>query len=288
MKVSGFTFVRNALLFDYPFLESLSSLLPLCDEVVVAVGRSDDQTLEKLRSLNSPKITIVETVWNEHLRTGGAILAQQTNIALDHVKGDWAIYLQADEVLHEKDYPVIRRAMETCLQDRRVEGLLFSYKHFYGSYDYVGVSREWYRNEIRIVRTGVGVRSWGDAQGFRIGERKMRVRPVEGSIYHYGWVKPPEKQQAKLKSFNRWWHSDAWVQQHVGATEEYAYETGKQLVPFAGTHPAVMQELVRSQSWIFPYDPSRTEVSFKHRVLVWIEAVTGKRLGEYRNYEIIP
>lgn len=288
MKVSGFTFVRNALLFDYPFLESLSSLLPLCDEVVVAVGRSDDQTLEKLRSLHSPKITIVETVWDEHLRTGGAILAQQTNIALNHVTGDWAIYLQADEVLHEKDYPVIRRAMETSLQDRRVEGLLFSYKHFYGSYDYVGATREWYRNEIRIVRTGVGVRSWGDAQGFRVDERKMRVKPVEASIYHYGWVKPPEKQQAKQKSFNRWWHSDAWVQQHVGVTEEYAYETGKQLVPFAGTHPAVMQERVRSQSWNFPHDPSRTEISFKHRVLGWIESVTGKRLGEYRNYEIIP
>lgn len=288
MKVSGFTFVRNALLFDYPFLESLSSLLPLCDEVVVAVGRSDDETLEKLQSFQSQKITLIETVWDENLRSGGAILAQQTNIALDRVKGDWAIYLQADEVLHEKDYTVIRRAMETHLQDHCVEGLLFSYKHFYGSYDYVGVSREWYRNEIRVVRTGIGVRSWGDAQGFRIGERKMRVKPVEAAIYHYGWVKPPEKQQAKQRSFNRWWHSDAWVQQHAGTTAQYAYETGKQLAPFTESHPFVMQERVRSQSWNFPYDPLRVKVSLKHRVLRWIEEVTGKRLGEYRNYEIIP
>jgi len=288
MKVSGFTFIRNALLFDYPFLESLSSLLPLCDEVVVAVGRSDDETLEKLQSLQSQKITLIETVWDENLRSGGAILAQQTNIALDRVKGDWAIYLQADEVLHEKDYTVIRRAMEAHLQDHRVEGLLFSYKHFYGSYDYVGVSREWYRNEIRVVQTGIGVRSWGDAQGFRIEGRKMRVKPVDATIYHYGWVKPPEKQQAKQRSFNRWWHSDAWVQQHVGTTEQYAYETGKQLAPFTEPHPSVMQERVRSQSWNFPYDPSRRTVSLKRRVLRWIEMVTGKRLGEYRNYEIIP
>lgn len=288
MKVSGFTFVRNALLFDYPFLESLSSLLPLCDEVVVAVGKSDDETLEKLQSFTSQKINLVETVWDEHLRSGGAILAQQTNIALDHAKGDWAIYLQADEVLHENDYPAIRRAMETHLQDKRVEGLLCSYKHFYGSYGLVGASREWYRNEVRVVRTGIGVRSWGDAQGFRIGGRKMRVKPVDATIYHYGWVKPPEKQQAKQRSFNKWWHSDAWVQQHVGTAEQYAYETGKQLIPFTGTHPAAMRERVRSQSWHFPYDSSQRKVSLKNRMLGWIEAVTGKRIGEYRNYEIIP
>lgn len=288
MKVSGFTFVRNAILFDYPFLESLASLLPLCDEVIVAVGRSDDETLNKLQSLRIPKLKLVETVWDETLRTGGAILSHQTNVALDQTTGDWAIYLQADEVLHEEDHPAIREAMETHLPDKNVEGFLFSYKHFYGSYGYVGSSRKWYRNEIRIVRPGAGVRSWGDAQGFRINGRKMRVKPVNASIYHYGWVKSPEKQQAKQKSFNRWWHSDDWVRHHVGSSDRFAYETSEQLLPFTGSHPAVMRERVRSQSWNFSYDPGQTRISFKNRVLGWLENLTGKRIGEYRNYELIP
>ncbi|MBM3912615.1 MAG: glycosyltransferase family 2 protein, partial [Sphingomonadales bacterium] len=45
MKVSGFTFIRNAVLLDYPILEAIRSILPLCDEIVVAVGKSEDETL---------------------------------------------------------------------------------------------------------------------------------------------------------------------------------------------------------------------------------------------------
>ncbi|MGH2566706.1 MAG: glycosyltransferase, partial [Bacteroidota bacterium] len=165
MKISGFSFVRNAVQYDYPFLEAIQSILSLCDEFIIAVGKSEDDTFEQLRSLNSPKIKIIETVWDESLRAGGAILAQQTNVALDHVSGDWAFYMQADEVVHEKDLSTIRRAMEQHVTDKEVEGLLFSYKHFYGSYRHVGDSRRWYRREIRVIRPGIGVRSWGDAQG---------------------------------------------------------------------------------------------------------------------------
>ena len=138
MKVVGFTFVRNGVIYDYPFLESIHSLLPLCDEVIVAAGRSDDSTLEQIKSLQSSKVRIIETVWDDSLRTSGTILSQQTNLALDQVTGDWAIYLQADEVLHEKDYPAIKNAMTLCQNMNEVEGFLFHYNHFYGSYDYTG------------------------------------------------------------------------------------------------------------------------------------------------------
>ena len=40
MRVSGFTFIRNAIHYDYPIVEAIHSILPLCDEVVVAVGNS--------------------------------------------------------------------------------------------------------------------------------------------------------------------------------------------------------------------------------------------------------
>lgn len=287
MNVSGFSFVRNGVTFDYPFLESLQSILPLCHEFVIAVGESDDDTLERIRALNCPKIKIIETVWDESLRSGGSVLAQQTNIALDHVTGDWAFYLQADEVVHERDLPTIEQALRMYLADQRVEGLLFPYLHFYGSYQYVGTSRRWYRREVRVVRTGIGVRSWKDAQGFRIGGRKLRVKLVEAPIYHYGWVKPPEIQQAKQQSFNKLWHSDDWVEKNVNQTATYDYSNGGRLTLFEGTHPAVMQQRVNAQHWSFEYDPARVRQSPKERILDWLEQKIGVRIGEYKNYELM-
>jgi glycosyltransferase involved in cell wall biosynthesis len=287
MRISGFSFIRNGVIYDYPFLESLRSLLPLCDEVVLAVGQSDDDTLRRIEALNSPSIRIIPTVWDDSLREGGSILAQQTNIALDAVRGDWAVYLQADEVLHENDYDKICRAILDASADPRVEGLLFPYQHFYGSYEYVGASRRWYRNEVRVVRTGIGVRSWGDAQGFRIGSRKLKVKPVDAYVYHYGWVRPPDLQQRKQRSFHRYWHTDEWISSHVGDSEKFDYAKGGRLRRFTGTHPAVMKQRITMQDWRFEYDPRRAGGPFKDRVLDWLEEKTGLRPGEYRNYELL-
>ena len=287
MTISGFSFVRNGVTYDYPFLESILSILPICDEFVIAVGESSDDTLQRIESLGSPKIKIIETVWDASLRTGGQILAQQTNVALDHVIGDWAFYLQADEVVHENDLPLIRQTLERVHNDKQVEGLLFAYKHFYGSYEYVGTSRRWYRHEIRIVRNKIGVRSWGDAQGFRLGGRKLRVKRVDASIFHYGWVKSPEVQMAKQRSFNRLWHSDHWIERRLGLDSSYNYHGGTHLEKFKGSHPAIMHERIRSADWSFEYDPSKVRLSIKDMLLEWIEAKSGIRIGEYRNYELI-
>ncbi len=287
MRVSGFTFVRNGIRFDYPFIESLRSLLPLCDEVVVAVGNSDDGTRERLLELHEPKLRLIDTTWDESLRVGGRILAQQTDVALNAVTGDWAIYLQGDEVLHEKDYDIIRAALASEGAAPEVEGFLLRYLHFYGGHSYIGDSRRWYRREVRIIRNGIGVQSWGDAQGFRIKGRKLRVRPLDADVYHYGWVKPPAVQQLKQRSFNKLWHSDEWVARNVASTAEYDYARGGKLKRFEGTHPSVMRERVVGQSWTFTYDPKRLRLSPRERFLELIERTTGWRIGEYRNYELL-
>jgi hypothetical protein len=287
MTISGFSFVRNGILFDYPFIESIRSILPICDEFVIAVGKSEDDTLARIQSLHEPKIKIVETIWDESLRTGGSILAQQTDVALSRASGDWAFYLQGDEVVHERDLPVIQETMQQYLSDPIVEGLLFNFVHFYGSYRYVGDSRRWYRREIRIVRNGIGVHSWGDAQGFRIGPRKMSVKPIDASIYHYGWVKPPAIQQRKQKSFNRLWHSDAWVEEHVKHVDQFDYSTGGRLTEFTGTHPAVMKQRVEAQNWEYSYDPQKVKEPLKERLLNWYEEKSGHRIAEYKNYVLI-
>lgn len=287
MKIAGFTFIRNGVIYDYPFLESIQSLLPLCDELIIAVGRSDDNTLEQIKSLKSSKIRIIETIWDDELRKSGTILSQQTNLALDQVAGDWAVYLQADEVLHEKDYSAVRNAMNTYRNINEVEGLLFNYKHFYGSYGYIGNSRRWYRREIRIVRPSDKVRSWGDAQGFRIGGRKLRVKLIDAAVYHYGWVKPPDIQQLKQRYFNKLWHPDKWLDHHIGDMAEYDYSKGGKLKLFEGTHPEVMRKRVDSQNWHFQYDRKKIRQQLKEKMLDSIEKRLGWRIGEYKNYKII-
>jgi len=287
MKIAGFTFIRNGVIYDYPFLESIQSLLPLCDELIIAVGRSDDNTLEQIKSLKSSKIRIIETIWDDELRKSGTILSQQTNLALDQVAGDWAVYLQADEVLHEKDYSAVRNAMNTYRNINEVEGLLFNYKHFYGSYGYIGDSRRWYRREIRIVRPSDKVRSWGDAQGFRIGGRKLRVKLIDAAVYHYGWVKPPDIQQLKQRYFNKLWHPDKWLDHHIGDMAEYDYSKGGKLKLFEGTHPEVMRKRVDSQNWHFQYDRKKIRQQLKEKMLDSIEKRLGWRIGEYKNYKII-
>ena len=169
MFVSGFTFVRNAIKFDYPIVEAIMSILPVCDEVIVAVGNSDDDTLGLIKSIDSPKIKIIETVWDDTLREGGKVLAVETNKALAAVSkdADWCFYIQGDEVVHEQYLPAIHQAMDDNLHDRKVEGFLFKYLHFYGSYQYVADAQRWYRQEIRIIRNQKKITSYRDAQGFR-------------------------------------------------------------------------------------------------------------------------
>lgn len=289
MKVSGFTIVRNAIKFDYPIVESISSILPLCDEIVVAVGDSEDDTLQLIRSISSPKIKIIETVWDDSLREGGRVLADETNkaFAATDPESDWAIYIQGDEVIHEKYHPAIKEAMLRWKENKRVEGLLFNYTHFYGSYDYVGDSRRWYRKEIRVVRNDKSISSYKDAQGFRKNGEKLDVKPVDAYVYHYGWVKPPEAQQAKQQSFHKMWHDDQWMQKNIPQVGEFDYSQIDSLAKFTGTHPAVMEERIKRKNWQFTFDPTQKKLSLKVRLLMWVERTFGWKIGEYRNYRII-
>jgi hypothetical protein len=289
MKLTGFTIVRNALKYDYPIVESINSILPIVDEYVIAVGRSEDETLNLIRSINSPKIRIIETIWDDTLREGGRVLAEETNKAFDAIGSDtdWCFYLQGDEVVHEKYHEEILRACRQYKENKEVDGLLFKYEHFYGSYDYVGDSRTWYRNEIRIVRNDKSIRSYRDAQGFRKNGAKLKVKPVAAYIYHYGWVKDPRFQQAKQENFHKMWHDDEWVKAHVAEANAYDYSMIDSLKKFQGTHPAVMKERLQRMNWDFHWDVAQKKFKLKGWLLYKIEQLTGVRLFEYQNYEQI-
>ena len=127
MKVSGFTFIKNAIKYDYPIVEAIQSILPICDEVVVAVGKSEDETMALIKSIDPSKIKIIETEWDESLREGGRVLAVETDKAFKAISkdSDWAFYIQGDEVIHANYLPTIQNTMRQALDNPAVEGLLF-------------------------------------------------------------------------------------------------------------------------------------------------------------------
>ena len=291
MKVSGFTFIRNAVKNDYPIVEAIQSILPICDEFVVAAGDSEDETLRLIESIHSPKIRIIHTVWDTSVREGGRTFALETDKAFDAISPDtdWAFYIQGDECIHEKYLPVVHKAMEDNLHKTEVEGLLLKYLHFYGSYDYTASSRRWYRNEIRVLKFNSSVRSYRDAQGFRLDGRKIRVKPVDAYVYHYGWVKPPAGLGNKMQSFNKFYHDDLWIATNYPETDSFDYGNADRLLHFTGTHPAVMQKRIAALNWKFSFDPIQIQnkMSLRRRVLQKLEDLTGWRVGEYKNYKVI-
>ena len=252
MKVSGFTFCRNAVRYDYPVVESIQSILPIVDEFIVNVGRCEDGTLELIRSIGDPKIRIVESVWDDTLQKDGLIYSQQTNIALAQCTGDWAFYLQADEVIHEDDLPRVVDAMRTYHRTPEVRGLIFRYLHFLG--DYWSTNPWFYHKAVRIIRNNGEVESCGDAVGFHFKAtgQYLQSGPREwlalsgARVFHYGWVKEPKTMLAKKQEMTTVYHGDAPPpsEAKLYTQDTFEFEDYDILKGFRGSHPAVMLERI--------------------------------------------
>lgn len=289
MKVCGFTIVRNAIKYGYPVVESIRSVLPVCDQFIVAVGKSEDNTLELIKNIGSPKIKIIETEWDESLQEGGRVLAVETNKAMDEIEQefDWCFYIQADEVIHEKYYPEIRKQMSYWKDYPEVEGLLFKYLHFWGTYDYVGTNRRWYRQEIRIIRNDKAIRSYKDAQGFRKNNQKLNVKFIDAYVYHYGWVRSPDTIREKMSSFHALYHSGEKLKEKQKQSEEFDYSQVGSVRKFEGSHPDVMKPMIEKLDWHVNIDVSQKNIGFKDYLLFLFEKVFGYRLFEYKNYKVL-
>ncbi|MEP7109095.1 MAG: glycosyltransferase family 2 protein [Ferruginibacter sp.] len=295
MKVSGFTFVKNAVKYGYPVVESIRSVLPVVDEMVVCLGDSEDATNELIASVRSDKIKIIHSVWDKNLRKDGKVLAEETNKALDATAADadWLFYIQADEAVHEKYHAVIIDAMEKYRDDKQVEGLLFHYHHFYGSYRFIGDGRRWYSKEIRVIRNNKSIRSFRDAQGFRFDDgRKLQVKLIDAYIYHYGWVRNPVTMFQKYKDFGQHWveknEHDKWAGELEKKNTQFDYSNIDSVILFEGTHPSVMEERVKKEDWKFDLDSKKKNFkNTKHRLLYFLSQKFGWRPFEYSNYKRI-
>ncbi|MEJ7929956.1 glycosyltransferase [Ramlibacter sp. AN1015] len=284
--ISGFTFIRNGVLLGYPFVESIRSLLPLVDEFVVVVGRSSDDTLERIRAIGDSRIRILETVWNERMEERGFVYAQQKMIAQYACTGDWAFYLEGDELVHEGEIDRIRRSVERHHPDQDVEALVFDYYHFYGVPSQIATSPAWYRRECRLIRNTI--RSYApDGQYWLVTSTHRRPRypraaPADAHIYHYGHVRRHDYMQRKLDQVSRYW-SKAAPSSHYGRIDPRA------LAPFTGTHPAVIAGwLAEEAETEFALDPQHalTRRERKHRVSMLLERAFGWDLS-HKHYRLV-
>jgi hypothetical protein len=285
--VSGFTIVRNAITLDFPVVASIRSLLPVCDEVVVNVGRSDDETLELVRSIDDPKIRILETGWDMTIRN--RVLGDETLRAMRACRHPWGIYIQADEVLHEHGAEEVAAAIARHDTDPRVEGLLVRYLHFYGDMDTIAVNRRWYRREVRAVRLdpALDIRPYQGAQGFRVGPelRKIRARLTGAEMFHYGWARPTQALKAKRET-NRVIYP--WSREREARRPLLPWFPG--LTRFQGTHPAVAREWVdaRRHDVERRVEPPHFQPEFlRFYASDIIERLTGARVFEFRNYTVV-
>ena len=237
ISISGFTFIRNGVELGFPFEASIRSLLPLVDEFVVAVGRGSDDTLARVLAIGDPKIRVIETVWNERMADRGFVYAQQKMIAQYACTGDWAFYLEGDEVVHEDDLPAIRASVERHHANPAVEALVFDYRHFYGSAQWVSVSPGWYRRECRLIRNTI--RSYApDGQYWLVTTDHKKPRNPQAAlanahIFHYGWIRRNEDMQKKLDQVSKYWASSNTLK------IQYSQFDARALEAYQGTHPAV-------------------------------------------------
>ncbi|HUI92893.1 MAG TPA: hypothetical protein VLX68_11655 [Chitinivibrionales bacterium] len=296
MKLSGFSFARNADKLGYPIAESIASILPVCDEFVIAIGAGDagDRTRDIVAAVGSSKVRIIDTVWTDRDTLKGAVYSQQTNIALSQCTGDWCFYLQADEVLHERYLDIVRTRCERLLGDGRVEGLLFSYKHFWGDYTHFQNSHGWYPYEIRIVRNNIGAQSFGDAQSFRRGEKKLRVALANAEMFHYGYVRHPRLMQRRNAEIETTYHGEAEARKMFGhRPAQFDFGPMEKLAVYKGTQPKVMEKRISEMDWKeLLYNKGKStgpRKSLKHRILTWIEKTFfgGRQVGGYKNYILL-
>ena len=285
MKVSAFTFIRNGQILGYPFLQSIQSVLPIVDEFIVNVGESEDETLALIQSIDSKKIRIIESKWNETMQNRGYVYGQQKMIAHFNCTGNWAFYVEGDEVYHEKELDKISQSMKMHLNNSKVEALVFDYYHFYGNKNTYLDSPGWYRSEARIIKNSLRSYSpdglfWLILDGNKKG-RYPKAKHTGAHCYHYGWVRSEEQMNLKSQKVQKYWSNH-----HKKI--DYTQKDGSIIKEYFGTHPEVVKDWLPKSNGLFEVDPNYvlSNKEKKHRVINKIERIFGLDLSK-KHYKLI-
>ena len=285
MKVSAFTFIKNGQILGYPFVQSIKSILPIVDEFVINVGRSEDDTLVLIQSINSPKIRIIQSIWNNNMHDRGYVYGQQKMIAQFNCTGDWAFYIEGDEVYHEDDLDKIRASMQTHIDNPEVEALVFDFYHFYGNSNSYLDSPGWYRSEARIIKNSV--RSYAPDGLFWLvldsnkNGRYPKAKHTGACCYHYGWVRSEEQMNLKSQKVQQYWGGEP-------TKIDYSQMDQQIIKAFSNSHPKVVQDWLPKDKGIYQADPTYqpSKKQKKHRLMLKLEKLFGLELSK-KHYKLI-
>ena len=285
MKVSAFTFIKNGQILGYPFVQSIMSILSIVDEFVINVGYSEDNTLSIIESIESPKIRIIQSNWNESMTDRGYVYGQQKMIAQFNCIGDWAFYIEGDEIYHEEDLKKITESMQTYLKNDNVEALVFDFYHFYGNSISVLDSPGWYRSEARIIKNTV--RSYApDGLFWLILESNKKGRYPKSkhtgvTCYHYGWVRSEDQMNLKSRKVQKYWGNQY-------ERINYSQMDGSIIKKFEGTHPKIIRDWINDDGDIYKVDPNYqiTKKQRKHRMMIKIEKLLHVDLSK-KHYKLV-
>ncbi len=285
MKVSAFTFIKNGQILGYPFVESIQSILTIVDEFVINVGESEDDTLLVIQSIHSSKIRIIKSKWNDTMQDRGFVYGQQKMIAQYNCTGDWAFYIEGDEVYHENDLEQIRESMIIHLDDPNVEALAFDFYHFYGNANSYLDSPGWYRSEVRIIKNSV--RSYAPDGLFWLvlnsnkQGRYPRAKHTGVSCYHYGWLRSQEQMNLKSEKVQKYWAKDP-------VKVDYSQMDQSIIKEFQGSHPEIIKEWLPKESGLYQVDPNYkpTKKQKKHRMMIKFEKLFGVDLSK-KHYKLV-
>ena len=285
MKVSAFTFIKNGQILGYPFIQSIQSILPIVDEFVINVGQSEDDTLALIQSINSPKIRIIQSIWNDNMHDRGYVYGQQKMIAQFNCTGDWAFYIEGDEVYHEDDLDKIRASMQTHIDNPEVEALVFDFYHFYGNSNSYLDSPGWYRSEARIIKNSV--RSYAPDGLFWLvldsnkNGRYPKAKHTGACCYHYGWVRSEEQMNLKSQKVQQYWGGEP-------TKIDYSQMDQQIIKAFSNSHPKVVQDWLPKDKGIYQADPTYqpSKKQKKHRLMLKLEKLFGLELSK-KHYKLI-
>ena len=285
MKISAFTFIKNGEILGYPFIQSIQSILPIVDEFVINVGQSEDDTLALIQSINDPKIRIIQSTWNDNMHDRGYVYGQQKMIAQFNCTGDWAFYIEGDEVYHEDDLNKIRASMQAHVDDPEVEALVFDFYHFYGNANSYLDSPGWYRSEARIIKNSV--RSYAPDGLFWLvldsnkKGRYPKAKHTGAHCYHYGWVRSEEQMNLKSKKVQKYWGGEP-------AKIDYSQMDQSIIKGFSGIHPKIVKDWLPKDRGIYQADPNyeSTKKQKKHRLMLKLEKWFNLELSKKHYYTI--
>jgi hypothetical protein len=122
-----------------------------------------------------------------------------------------------------------------------------------------------------MLRNTGNIVSYWDAQKFRTRDnKKLRVKLINSSIYHYGWVRHPNKQLEKLNNFYSLWNGPNYTPPAVSEKEKFDFFKDADSVElFKKSHPEVMKKKLLKKTGSYNWIPTRKKCLSKKATVLF-------------------